>query len=408
MNNIAKDRLDTAIAGYVITEEFRAHMWRVVQNKNPELAQADNFKYFKSVFEVIPTELVKIFAKVQERSEDEYYKEIDNVISVAKEGFENQYKSLESYTQSNWNYFMLRNALNRAVMQKSINNVDELVNKTYNTIMKKEYSQYKKFLEKAKHDISIYFKELDLGDFIRHMKDNYENIRKARERATTILQEHHKNKNKQIKWNTYLNTISYDITYESSPQKIIKIMHILPLASKNERIQIDNCIYECCLDNLLGAGWVKHSTFIPMMWYLARSEEEGSRLCFLQNNTENVDFGDIETKLRKLVDKIHIDNMPVLELLYILRELPTINSKTYKTRNELIRNGTDIKDLALYGWTTNYTEQNVSRHLENLKKYFEKKNKRKYLLTQGDHIHKLIQDCIGEVNQLYKRLKNVG
>lgn len=197
MNNIAKDRLEAAVAGYAITEEFRAHMWRVVQKKNPELARADNLKYFKSVFEVIPTELVKIFAKVQERSEDEYYKEIDNVISVAKEGFENQYKNLESYTQSNWNYFMLRNALNMAVRQKSINNVDELVNKTYNTIMKKEYSQYKKFLEKAKHDISIYFKELDLGDFIRHMRDIHENIQKARKKATKILSEYRKNKNKQ-------------------------------------------------------------------------------------------------------------------------------------------------------------------------------------------------------------------
>lgn len=209
-----------------------------------------------------------------------------------------------------------------------------------------------------------------------------------------------------------MNTIRYEVVYESSDKEgSKKILHELCLSPQDERVKISNLKYELCLNKIPNKNTPKNvfteSTYSPIKVF--KYLIAGRLLCL---STENVDFGDIETKLRKLAniyaDKSTATNLSVLELLYILRELPTMNDKTRNTKNNLIENGTDIKDLSLYGWKTNYTEENLKRHLDNLKNYFEEKNKREYLLTQDSQVCELIQDCIKEVNRLCEELKNVG
>ena len=187
VNKVAEQDLQTAVGIFNLAEEYRAHIWGIVQKTNPEIARTDNLKYFNSVFKVIITELAKAYFKIKGDAVD-YTDNIFNVLSCVKIG----YKKLQDYDDSNWNYFMLVNVINRAmnsgdtyVLGREFD-TERLTTDAYQAIMNssnmsvqnRDYRGYKKELDKARKDIKYYFETLELGKFRSNINEKIARLKK--------------------------------------------------------------------------------------------------------------------------------------------------------------------------------------------------------------------------------------
>ena len=135
--------------------------------KKPKLLQSENWKYFLTLYDVIPNEIAKAMFSISINGDSVNYasKNASNIIECNSKG----YKDISDYSPSNWNYLLLINVLNRVVNTET--KIDEaLIYNTARDIDNKYKNKYVYALKKAEKDIKTYFDELDLYKYLQKCK----------------------------------------------------------------------------------------------------------------------------------------------------------------------------------------------------------------------------------------------
>ena len=169
LNNVSKlDKL-TACYTYFLTEEYRKHIWNILNDdyENNNIAAPSNRRFHESIYQVILTELVRAALDIEGGAV--HYSYSDKMLTCSN-GYNLNYKQ---YTQPNWNYLFLVNVINNAFRQsKNVNNISSLLDTTYAIITSDftEYENYKTHIDKARRDILQYITHLNLIDMINLCK----------------------------------------------------------------------------------------------------------------------------------------------------------------------------------------------------------------------------------------------
>ena len=167
---IEKD-LYLTIAVKVFQDSLRLHYDELRAKENPsDLLRTDNYKYFLTLYDVIPTEIAKMAFNIKVWNDSVNYVNKKDIIECISE-WNNNYKSIKDYDQSNWNYLLLINVLNQIKYEnEKIDN--KLIYKVADKISKNsKYSQYSGELFNAANDIVKYFDELRLYDYLTSLKN---------------------------------------------------------------------------------------------------------------------------------------------------------------------------------------------------------------------------------------------
>ena len=105
MDEITEQDPFLTVAINVLQDSYRAHLDELREKKNPsDLLRTDNYKYFLTLYDVIPTELAKMVFDIKVQSDSVSYvnKGANEVIECISGG--NIYIEKDKYSASNWNY----------------------------------------------------------------------------------------------------------------------------------------------------------------------------------------------------------------------------------------------------------------------------------------------------------------
>ena len=170
MDEITEKDPFLTVAIKVFQDSYRAHLDELRAKENPsDLLRTDNYKYFLTLYDVIPTEIAKMIFNitVQGDSVDYENKSKDDIIECISG---NIYKSIEMYDASNWNYLLLINVLNQVKHSEQQINA-QLIEDTATLIAQQDkYNKYTTQLNNAVHDITEYFNELELYEYLGAIK----------------------------------------------------------------------------------------------------------------------------------------------------------------------------------------------------------------------------------------------
>ena len=152
----------------IFKDSYRAHLDSLrTQDHTPLLLQGDNYKYFLTVYDVIPSELLKLVFDVRTIGSKIFYfgRQENEIIRVTPEKF------YDNYTSSNWIYFLLVNVLNQ--VKNSTKDINfELINDTANIISTHpHYAKYAKKLRNSALSLKYYFDELDLYKYLKRIRE---------------------------------------------------------------------------------------------------------------------------------------------------------------------------------------------------------------------------------------------
>ena len=174
MEEITKKDPFLTVAIKVFQDSYRAHIDELRGKENPsDLLRADNYKYFLTLYDVIVTEMAKMVFNIEAIGDSvNYAKANKDTIIECISGEGNTYKSIDSYSESNWNYLLLINVLNQ--VKHSTQKIDEkLIQTTADMIAQQEkYSKYTTQLNNAVYDIKKYFDELDLYEYLTEVRNS--------------------------------------------------------------------------------------------------------------------------------------------------------------------------------------------------------------------------------------------
>ena len=157
------------VAVELFKDSLRLHYDLVRHSNNvPDLLQNENWKYFLTLYDVIPNEIAKAMFEIEIKGDSVNYKNQNGVDII--ECKSNGYKDVEEYTLSNWNYLLLINVLNRVVnTNRSID--DALIQDTAQDISKHFGDAAKEGMENAETDIKTYFNKLDLYSYLKRCRN---------------------------------------------------------------------------------------------------------------------------------------------------------------------------------------------------------------------------------------------
>ena len=154
------------VAAFTLKELYRIHLHHVL---NDEILK----KYdLKTITEVIPTEIIAWALNIH--TNDDKSVDYNNEENKALECLGENYRKLNEYNQSNFNYVLLINLLDSCIggagdyesLAKNAREKLDAVTEDNN----KKYEKYKSYLDKAENDLKQYFDDLKLFDFINQIK----------------------------------------------------------------------------------------------------------------------------------------------------------------------------------------------------------------------------------------------
>ena len=166
LKKIAEKDINVAFGVDAFTEHYRAHMWNIRNNYKHtpwenEIVRYESLKYYNTVYKLILTELARCIFDIKGGMVE--YTDDDDEILECKGG-----KPIEQYDQSNWNYVVFVNVLNRVIhkadydenkIEDDINEVKDNLKKTYKGAVDVGN------IEDAARDIRTYFNVLNLNEY---------------------------------------------------------------------------------------------------------------------------------------------------------------------------------------------------------------------------------------------------
>ena len=162
--NGIKTQNNLKAAAFALKELYRIHLKNMLHVKNQLLEKYD----LKTITEVIPTEIIAAVLNIHVNNDNSV--DYNNVQKRVLECSGRSYKKLASYDQSNFNYLLLINVLDRCV--GSNDSIDDIIKGATDDIKeieengKKKYGQYAKYITQAAYDLTQYFTDLKLYEFI--------------------------------------------------------------------------------------------------------------------------------------------------------------------------------------------------------------------------------------------------
>ena len=172
LKEIAKQDINVAFGVDAFTEHYRAHMWDIRNNYKHtpwehEIVRYENLKYYNTVYKLILTELARCIFDIK-GGMIEYTNNYNDILECKGS------VPVEQYNQSNWNYVVFVNVLNRFKNGKI--NISETIKQTIAGIKERYKSQITEamigLIDAAGTDISTYFELLDLGKYITDLEEN--------------------------------------------------------------------------------------------------------------------------------------------------------------------------------------------------------------------------------------------
>ena len=163
LEKIANANIKVAFGVDAFTEHYRAHMWNIRNNcehtpEENEIVRYESLKYYNTVYKLIPTEIARCIFGIK-GGMVEYTDDNDEILEC-KGG-----KPIEQYDQSNWNYVVFVNVLNRVIHKNNYDadKIEDDINKVKDNL-KKTYKGAVDVgdIEDAARDIRTYFNVLNL------------------------------------------------------------------------------------------------------------------------------------------------------------------------------------------------------------------------------------------------------
>ena len=166
LKKIAEKDINVAFGVDAFTEHYRAHMWDIRNNykhtpMENEIVRYESLKYYNTVYKLILTELARCIFDIKGGMVE--YTDEDDEILECKGG-----KPIEQYDQSNWNYVVFVNVLNRVIHKNNYDadKIEDDINKVKDNL-KKTYKGAVDVgdIEDAARDIRTYFNVLNLNEY---------------------------------------------------------------------------------------------------------------------------------------------------------------------------------------------------------------------------------------------------
>ena len=166
LEKIANANIKVAFGVDAFTEHYRAHMWNIRNNcehtpEENEIVRYESLKYYNTVYKLIPTEIARCIFGIK-GGMVEYTDDNDEILEC-KGG-----KPIEQYDQSNWNYVVFVNVLNRVIHKNNYDadKIEDDINKVKDNL-KKTYKGAVDVgdIEDAARDIRTYFNVLNLNEY---------------------------------------------------------------------------------------------------------------------------------------------------------------------------------------------------------------------------------------------------
>ena len=171
LENFSSEDKVIAIACYVLTERYRYHMYNQIMKDKNCIANPNNTRYISTIYSVILTELVKATLNIQNKYAK--YDAGEYKYNPIQCGNDKAINDETKYTQANWNYFFLINAINMIMNTKE--DIKNCLDKTYWRLIAPN-KQYKDKLDKSKNDIEYYFDKLGLMEYITSARKMRETV----------------------------------------------------------------------------------------------------------------------------------------------------------------------------------------------------------------------------------------
>ena len=133
IKKLCAERFEIGVGAWIMQEAFRAHMWKIVQEKHPDYVDPGSIRYFSSVYKIIPTEIVRCCLRIRGGIADYKGAEADDFVICTGEGVKESFKQ---YTPENWNYIMLVNVLYQCLKSGTLN--EGIIDTTYDELIHRE------------------------------------------------------------------------------------------------------------------------------------------------------------------------------------------------------------------------------------------------------------------------------
>ena len=161
---ISKQDINVAFGVDAFTEHYRAHMWDIRNNYKHtpwenEIVRYESLKYYNTVYKLILTELARCIFDIK-GGMIEYTDNYDDILEC-KNG-----KKIAQYDQSNWNYVVFVNVLNRyrnyTKGHKNKHKKNTIIKEVCEGLNKRYGKGYAKIIDDAANDIKVYLDTLRL------------------------------------------------------------------------------------------------------------------------------------------------------------------------------------------------------------------------------------------------------
>ncbi|MBQ9335014.1 MAG: hypothetical protein IJS10_00515 [Alphaproteobacteria bacterium] len=172
LKEVQKEDAFLANAVMIFQDSLREHYDNIREKHKPDLLRSGNYKYYLSVYDVIPTEIAKMTFDIKITEDTFGYSSAQDVINCSSTS--NLSETLKSYNASNWNYLFLINVLheikNNTGTKNDIN--DDLIYKVSDKILRQDaYKNKHMEIKLARDDIRAYFYELELFDYLKRIQN---------------------------------------------------------------------------------------------------------------------------------------------------------------------------------------------------------------------------------------------
>ena len=172
LQDVQKQDVFLANAVIIFQDSLREHYDSIREKNQTNLLRISNYKYYLSVYDVIPTEIAKMTFNIKITEDTFDYGGVQEVIHCSSQN--NLSEALKNYDASNWNYLFLINALheikNTIDTNSDIN--EELLYKVSDKMLKQEaYKNKQMEIKLARDDIKTYFYELELFDYLTRIRN---------------------------------------------------------------------------------------------------------------------------------------------------------------------------------------------------------------------------------------------
>ncbi|MBQ9335420.1 MAG: hypothetical protein IJS10_02665 [Alphaproteobacteria bacterium] len=170
---ISKQDINVAFGVDAFTEHYRAYMWDIRNNyentpEENEIVRYESLKYYNTVYKLIPTEIARCIFGIKGGT-IEYTDDYDEILECKGS------VPVEQYNQSNWNYVVFVNVLNRyrnnKQKHKNYHGITTIVKEVCKGLNKVYGKKYESDINNAINDIKDYWHILSLGEYAKKLED---------------------------------------------------------------------------------------------------------------------------------------------------------------------------------------------------------------------------------------------